>query len=234
MRAMAPTDVGIHGARAAFGAMAAGGAMDPTIPLAPVRAFAESAEVERAVELLAAAPLDAIAYGFTSSAYVVGPAGEQAMLERLQKVAGAIPVVATGDAFVRAVQRLGVERPALFSPPWFDTELNALGRAYFEEAGFEVVAAASCELPSGQTLVTPAALFDWVRAHTPASADVVVIGGNGLRAVGVIDALEQTLGLPVLTANQALLWAALEAARDRRASSVQGYGAIFSSGSSGG
>jgi maleate isomerase len=33
--------VGVHAARVPFGAMAAGGAMDPTIPLAPVRGFAE-------------------------------------------------------------------------------------------------------------------------------------------------------------------------------------------------
>src|SRR4029450_13107973 len=40
LRAMAPADVGIHAAQVPFGAMAAGGAMDPTIPLAPVRAVA--------------------------------------------------------------------------------------------------------------------------------------------------------------------------------------------------
>src|SRR5439155_18201781 len=67
LRAMAPPDVGIHAARVPFGAMAAGGAMDPTIPLAPVRAFAEPPGVDDAVALLAAAPVHAIGFGFTSS-----------------------------------------------------------------------------------------------------------------------------------------------------------------------
>jgi len=40
--------------------MAAGGAMDLTIHLAPVRAFAEPPHVDNAAELLAAAPLNAI------------------------------------------------------------------------------------------------------------------------------------------------------------------------------
>ena len=64
LRAMAPSTVGIYAARVPFGAMAGGGRMDPTIPLAPVRAFAEPPHVDAAVPLLAAAPLDAIGYGF--------------------------------------------------------------------------------------------------------------------------------------------------------------------------
>src|SRR5215210_6871903 len=76
LEAMAPDGVVVHAARVRFGAMAAGGGMDPTIPLAPVRAFAEPPLVDDAAELLAAAPIDAIGYGFTSSAYVIGVEGE--------------------------------------------------------------------------------------------------------------------------------------------------------------
>src|SRR5688500_6550718 len=68
-RAMAPAGVSIHGARAPFGAMAQGGAMDEAIPLAPVKAFGEPSHVDDAAELLSQAPLHVIAYGFTSSSY---------------------------------------------------------------------------------------------------------------------------------------------------------------------
>jgi hypothetical protein len=84
LQAMAPRGVGIHAARVPFGAMAAGGAMDPTIPLAAVRAFAQPPHVDNAAELLAAAPLNAIAYGFTSSAYMIGVEGEARMIARLR------------------------------------------------------------------------------------------------------------------------------------------------------
>jgi maleate isomerase len=53
----------------------------------------------------------------------------------------------------------------------------------------------------------------------------VFVGGNGFRAVGTIDALESTLGRPVLTANQVLLWAALRATRAPTA--IDGYGRLF-------
>uniref|UniRef100_A0AAU2JRK9 Maleate cis-trans isomerase n=1 Tax=Streptomyces sp. NBC_00049 TaxID=2903617 RepID=A0AAU2JRK9_9ACTN len=227
LRAMAPLDVGLHAARVPFGGIGRGGVMDPTIPLAPVRAFAEPPQVDEAAELLAAAPVAAIAFAFTSSAYVIGARGEGHMLTRLVERAHGLPVVATCAATVEALRLLGVARLALVDPPWFDATLNDLGRGYYEEAGFEVPYAAPCELPSGQTLIRPDALHDWVAARVPDAAEAVVIGGNGFRAVGAIEALEATLGRPVLTANQVLLWAALRAA-GARTDGITGYGGLFS------
>ena len=88
LQAMAPPDVAIHATRVPFGAMAAGGVMDPTIPLAPVRAFAEPPHVDDAAALLAGAPLHAIVYGFTSPAYVIGMQGEAEMIARLERHSG--------------------------------------------------------------------------------------------------------------------------------------------------
>ncbi len=42
-----------------------------------------------------------------------------------------------------------------------------------------------------------------------ATAEAVFFGGNGLRAIGMIAALEQELGRPVLTGNQVVFWYAL-------------------------
>jgi maleate isomerase len=226
LQAMAPSTVTIHAARVPFGAMAAGGAMDPTIPLAPVRAFADPPHVDDAAELLAAAPLSAIAYGFTSSAYVIGAEGEAAMIARLELRTNGIPVVAPCAAMVEALRALGAGRVALVDPPWFDAELSGLGRAYYESAGFEVVHSGPCDLPSNQAKITPADLHAWVMANTPADADAVAIGGNGFRAVGAIHALEKDLERPVVTANQVLLWAALRAAGSH-SNSVPGYGRLF-------
>jgi maleate isomerase len=229
LQAMAPAGVAIHAARVPFGAMAAAGGMDATIPLAPVRTFAEPPHLDEAAELLAAAPLDAIAYGFTSSAYVIGVEAEAEMIARLERRTRGIPVVAACAAAVDGLRALAVTRIALVDPPWFDTELNRLGRRYYESAGFEVVHSAPCGLPSNQAKVTPTDLHAWVNAHAPIDADAIVIGGNGFRAVGVIAALEEDLGRPVVTANQALLWAALRVA-SADPGSVTDYGRLFGRG----
>jgi maleate isomerase len=81
--------------------------MDPTIPLAPVKAFAEPPHVDDAAELPAAAPLSAIAYGFTSSAYVIGVDGEAEMINRLEQRNHGIPVVAPCAAMVEGLRALG-------------------------------------------------------------------------------------------------------------------------------
>jgi maleate isomerase len=230
LQAMAPPSVAIHAARVPFGAMAAGGVMDPTIPLAPVRTFAEPPDVDDAAKLLAGAPLDAIAYGFTSSAYVIGVEGEAEMIARLERRTRGIPVVATCKAAVEGLRVLGARRIALIDPPWFDTELNGLGRRYYESAGFEVVYSAPCGLPSDQTKITPADLHAWVSEQVSTTdAEAIVFGGNGFRVVGVIAALEEDLGRSVVTPNQALLWAALRAA-DADPGSVSDYGRLFGHG----
>jgi maleate isomerase len=226
LQAMAPGDVHIHAARVPFGAMRAGGTMDPTIPLAPVRDFAGPPYVDDAAELLAAAPLDVIAYGFTSSAYVLGAEGEAKMLERLGARTRGVPVVAACTSMTDALRALQVRRLAVFDPPWFDAELHALGVAYHRAGGFDVVSSQVCDLPSRQDAIEPDALFRLVHDRTPDDADGVLIGGNGFRAVGVIAALERALGRPVVSANQALLWSALRAAGASTAG-VTAYGRVF-------
>jgi maleate isomerase len=82
---------------------------------------------------------------------------------------------------------------------------------------------ADCRAAS--TTKHPGRLYDWVRTQVPANADAVLTGGNGFRAVGAIEALEEHLDRPVLTANQVSFWNALRAAGVR--SPVTRYGRIF-------
>ena len=124
-----------------------------------------------------------------------------------------------------ALTALGVRRVALVNPPWFSEELDRQGAAYFQGQGFEVVHSGPARLPSDQRAIHPGQLYEWVRAQTPKSADAVLIGGNGFRAVGVIQALEQDLARPVLTANQVAFWHALRLSGTH--APVVGYGQIF-------
>jgi maleate isomerase len=148
------------------------------------------------------------------------------MTDRLTERAGGIPVVATSAASLEALRFVEASRVALITPPWFDAELTGLGEDYYASAGFDVVFASRCSIPSDQKLITPEGLFDFALESVPDAAEAVVIGGNGFRAVGVIDALETKLSRPVLTANQVLFWSALAAA-GAPTSNVAGYGRIF-------
>jgi maleate isomerase len=109
---------------------------------------------------------------------------------------------------------------------------------YFKNQGFDVVYANQMRLrgftiaqPTDPlrkfTEVYPAELYAWARTQVPTSAEAVLFNGNGFRAIGAIAALEEDLGRPVLTANQAAFWYALRHAGAHVA--VNGYGRLFRS-----
>jgi maleate isomerase len=225
LHAMAPDGVSLHAARVPFGVMRTGGAMVPTIGPEAVQAFTDPPHVDDAAELLAAAPLHAIGFAFTSSSYVCGAAADEDLRKRLEGRTRGTPVAITGLSALLALRALGVARLALIDPPWFSPDLNAMGAEYFRSQGLAVVHHAPAGLPSDQRAVHPGHLYEWARAHVPTEAEAVFIGGNGFRAVGVIQALEEDLGVPVLTANQVLCWHLLRLAGTR--APVVGYGRLF-------
>jgi maleate isomerase len=209
--AMGPAGVAIHVARVPLGWSS--GAEPPPIGLDAARAFASPPHVDEAVDLVAATPIGVIAYAFTSSSYVLGSEGDAALKRRLESRSRGIPVVSPCPAAVLALRALGASRLAIVHPPWYPPQLDQLGADYFRKHGFEVVyASAATGLPAGQLGIEPAHVYDWIRTHVPDSADAVFIGGGGLRTIGAIQALEETLARPVLSANQVLFWHALRMA----------------------
>jgi maleate isomerase len=224
--AMAPDGVTIHSTRIPIGVTMPGADTDPRIALAPVRAFAEAPAIDDAAELLAAAPLHAIAYGFFSSSYLLGVDGDRGLQARLEKRTRGIPVIIPGLAALRALRALGVRKLALIDPPWFSEELNRMGAEYFGSQQIEVVyAAPAAALPNSQHDQHPGRVYELIRSKVPANAEAVLTGGNGFRAVGIIKSLEEDLGRPVLTANSVTFWNALRMAGVQ--ATVANYGRIF-------
>jgi Maleate cis-trans isomerase len=113
----------------------------------------------------------------------------------------------------------------LIHPPWFAETLNAKGKDYFQARGFDVLSSVSMAPARRFQEVAPAELYEWAVARIPRQADAVFIGGNGLRAIGTIHALEDHLRKPVLTANQVLFWQALD--HLRVTTRVPRYGNLF-------
>ncbi len=224
--AMAWPNVSVHAGRLYFSAMRAGGEMDETIPHAPVASFADAPYLDDAVEHLAASPLDVIGLAFTSSAYKHGSSGEQQLVERLAPRARGIPLTTTCLAAAAAFDALGSRRIALVNPPWFDADLDQAGARYFEEQSFNIVHHGPCGLPSGQRHITPDGLFSWIRKIvSDHRVDTVFIAGNGQRAVGIIDEVESTLGIRMVTANQLIFWHGLKLTG--KSVETRSYGRLF-------
>ena len=188
--------------------------------------FAEQPNVDEAIDRLTKVGPKAILYAFTTGSYLLHGDGEDRVRTRLEQRAGGIPVILTAQAATAALHSLGSKRIALVHPPWFSDTVNNQGAAYFRERGFEVLDCRRLEpLRQQFTEVAREEVYAFVGRNTPKAADAVFIGGNGLRAVGTVEALERRLGRPVLTANQVLLWSALRLVS--QTNSVRGYGRIF-------
>jgi len=166
-----------------------------------------------------------ILYAFTASSYVLGEQDDSYLRSRIEQGAGGVQILFTCQAAVEALRLMGARKMTLIHPPWFAEALNTKGKEYFEGRGFVVLSSTSLAPARAFQEVPPAEVYEWTIAHTPPESDAVFIGGNGLRAIGTIRALEDRLRKPVLTANQVLFWYALRQAGVR--ASVTGYGRLF-------
>jgi maleate isomerase len=189
------------------------------------RLFAEPSRVDSAVESLAAVKPRSIMYAFMSSSYVLGTTGDEALRTRLERVAAGVPVILAAEAASAALHAVGARRVAIIHPPWFTEETNDEGGAYFQGLGFTVVSCARVLPLRDFQEVPPVELHRWAATTVSKEAEAVLIAGNGLRAVGIINALEETLSRPVLTANQVTFWQALS--RIDRPPLVTEYGRLF-------
>jgi maleate isomerase len=184
-------------------------------PPLDVAVSAELAEALRDEEALAqgcrevaeAAPA-VTAYLCTSASFVRGLAGE-AQLRALMERAGARRAITTSGALLEALAALGSRRVAVATP--YDAELTARLGDFLSEAGHDVVGTARLGLAGDIWRVSAASVRELVEALPRADADAVVVSCTNLPTHDVIPALERTLGLPVVSANLATMWAALRA-----------------------
>ncbi len=224
-QALAPEGVSIHAARVPLGMVGPDGEIIPRIDPDIARAFSQPPAVDDAAALVSALTPSAVVYAFTSSSYILGSGADANLRERLEERIKGIPVVIQTTALVMALRALQADRSALIHPPWYSPELDALGAGYFQEQGVSVVYHGSAKLRSDYGDIRPDQIHEWAKAHVPDGADALVIGGGGFRAIGAIEALEATLGRPVLSANQASFWCALRVSGVDDL--VSNYGQIF-------
>ena len=199
------------------------------MPLGSFQGLSDIKHADSAIDLLMRImDLRAILYTGTSTSYVFGLQKEKEFQDRLESRSKNIPVVIPAMALADAAKALGVRRIALVHPPWFTEQSNERGRAYFQARGFDVLSARPITPPRpSMSELRAEEVYHWIMANTPRQAEAVVQGGGGLRIIGAIEALERSLGRPVITANQATFWKGLEITGAR--AKIPGYGRLLAS-----
>jgi maleate isomerase len=165
---------------------------------------------------------DVISYSCTSGSIVIG---EEIIKEEIKKGAPyAIPMtLVTG--VVDALEELKVKN-LVVGTPYLD-EINTKEAEFLINKGFSVLNIQGLNLTKGIEFgtVTPEYWIKFALEINEAAADAIFLSCGGIRSTEVIDRIEQKVGKPVITSNQAQMWSCLRRAgvEDK----ILGFGELF-------
>ncbi len=207
---MAPEGVSVHTARMR---------LDEVTPDGLIR-MADDAE--RGAALLATAGVDIIVYGCTTGSLVGGVEWEESLVMGIHENTG-VRAVSTSGAVVEALRALSARRVGVATP--YTDVLNRLETEFLEDHGFQVAAIEGLGLVNNLEIgrVERGVIEGLVEA-VAGEADTIFVSCTNLPALNLIDGLERRHGRPVVTSNQASLWAAL---RDSIVKEITGYGELL-------
>jgi len=179
-------------------------------------------EATKAAGLLATAGVGVIVYGCTSGSLLKGIEWERSLVSRIMDETG-ILTVSTAGAVVEGLRSLGIRRVSVVTP--YTEDINLLERRFLETHGFVVEDIQGLGLADNLEIaaVGPERVMELVE-EVVGDSDGVFISCTNLPVVPLIGELESRLSRPVVTSNQASIWAALRVLRHR---GVDGYGKLL-------
>ncbi len=171
--------------------------------LAVLEAQTQSDDITKAAADLNVIQMDAIAYACTSGSFVHGFGSDLTIIERLETASG-VPCTTTTTASVRALKAVKSEKLSIVTP--YPDEINARLKLFLEDSGFEVVALKGLGLYTEIFNQPAGAAYRLARGADKSDADAIFISCTNFRTIEMLQELEQDLGKPVISANQATVW----------------------------
>ncbi|AZP19022.1 hypothetical protein EJC51_24910 [Streptomyces aquilus] len=220
---MAPDSASVHTARFECPRPA-----DTEYVGSPAAALANAPDVIRGLDQLGRLGAHSIALCFGSSSFFGGPAFDTEFIEAAGAHAHGVRVYTAATAITAALQTTGVRHPLLVMPPWFTEPTFRATEEYLGKLGIDETSLVQFQLgpewdgiprynafdEGAHWTIDPAEVHQQVAKafHTPDAPrpDSVLIPGSGFPSLGAVAPLEQELGVPVITSNQAVLWYGLQ------------------------
>lgn len=150
-------------------------------------------------------PLQVIAYACTSCATNLGDDHVCSSINQGRPEVHAINPALSGR---EALKALGVKKIGLVTPYFEEVSLSVVG--YFKEHGIEVVhnIYMNCEDDYQISRVSPQSLLN-ASIQASEGVDAVFLSCTALPAMSQIEAIENKIGIPVVTSNQSMIWHSL-------------------------
>lgn len=183
-------------------------------PYEPVPVSMEMAKLVSNPVHLAAATRDVlhvepevVAYLCNSGSFIGGLAAEAGLCKVICD-SGAPCAVTTSGALAEVLRQLSLRRIAVVTPYYAD--LTAKLHEFLGELGVDTVASEHLGLGGGIWKVSYRTVAEHIMRADRPDAEAIFVSCTNLPTYDLIGPLEESLGKPVLTANQLTMWACLQ------------------------
>ncbi|MEZ5924208.1 MAG: aspartate/glutamate racemase family protein [Hyphomicrobiaceae bacterium] len=166
--------------------------------------------------------LDAVVFGCTSASTLIGSERVEALVHSRRP---GVKVTNPALAAVEALKALAARRIVLVTP--YTVQMTGNVVRFFERHGVELVSVTCTGHDTDESIgrVPAEAFIEATMSAARTGADAVFISCTATKALNIIEALEQRIGLPVVTSNQAAFWHAARLAD--WTSPIEGFGKLL-------
>ena len=181
-------------------------------------------EAPYAAELLSHAGVSAVAFGCTGGSFLKGYGYDEQVKARIEERAS-VPATTTSSAVVAALSALGARKVTLFTP--YQEWLTERGERFLQGRGFEVLSRSFLSItdPLAMVEMPGEEIANWAAPQVAKGSDAVFISCTCFRGMEAIAQLEDELGIPVVTSNQATVWQLLDMVG--RPTALPGFGRLL-------
>ena len=177
---------------------------------------------EAAAQILPGEDVDVLAFACTAASIVLG---NDAVARSLNAARPDTPCVTPSSAAFEAFKALGAARVSILTP--YSSAVTDEMAHYFAANGPEVINASCFGLTDDREMarVCENSIIEAGIATCDTKADALFLSCTALRAMVCVKRMEDRLGKPVITSNQAMVWRCLRLAG--LTDVMPGYGKIF-------
>jgi maleate isomerase len=160
-------------------------------------------EVPNAAKSLSFVKPDVIAFGCTSGSLIEGIGYDRGIIKNIESATG-IRGTTTSTSVIAALKEMGMRNLSVATP--YPDWLNEKTKEFLEANGFKVLGIKGLENVGRISIEIPEKAYRLAREVYDPTADGVFISCTALRTIEIVEGLEEDIGKPVISSNQATLW----------------------------
>ncbi|NOD30338.1 maleate cis-trans isomerase family protein [Ruegeria atlantica] len=170
-----------------------------------------ASDISHDLRMISGVRPDVVLYGCTSATLTHGPSFDAELAQQIKSESGALSLTAAGS-LIAAIKALGATKVG-FSSPYLG-EINVQAMDFMAQNGIETVRCADVGRKLGnygQGELTPDDVYELACQADHPQAQAIILSCTDMRSVEAIDRIEATLGKPVVTSNQAMMFCLVRA-----------------------